>query len=38
MKKLSVGLPFRGQGKVQTRSWLLLLAVGLLLRWFGMKG
>ena len=30
MKKLSVGLPFRGQGKVQTRSWLLLLAVGLL--------
>ena len=30
MKKLSVGPPFRGQGKVQTRSWLLLLAVGLL--------
>ena len=30
MKKLSVGLPFRGQGKVQTKSWLLLLALGLL--------
>ena len=30
MKKLSVGLPFRGQGKVQTNSWLLLLALGLL--------
>lgn len=31
MKKLSVGLPFRGQGKVQTKSWLLLLALGLLI-------
>lgn len=30
MKKLSVGLPFCGQGKVQTKSWLLLLALGLL--------
>lgn len=30
MKKLSVGLPFRGQSKVQTKSWLLLLALGLL--------
>ena len=30
MKKLSVGLPFRGQGKGQTKSWLLLLALGLL--------
>lgn len=30
MKKLSVGLPFRGQDKVQTKSWLLLLALGLL--------
>lgn len=30
MKKLSVGLPSRGQGKVQTKSWLLLLALGLL--------
>ena len=30
MKKLSVGLPFRGQAKVQTKSWLLLLALGLL--------
>ena len=30
MKKLSVGLPFRGQGKVQTKTWLLLLALGLL--------
>ena len=30
MKKLSVGQPFRGQGKVQTKSWLLLLALGLL--------
>ena len=30
MKKLSVGLPVRGQGKVQTKSWLLLLALGLL--------
>ena len=29
MKKLSVGLPFRGQGKVQTIRWLLLLALGL---------
>lgn len=29
MKKLSVGLPFRGQGKGQTRSWLFLLAIGL---------
>ena len=27
MKKLSVGLPFRGQGKVQTKSWLLLLGL-----------
>ena len=33
MKKLSVGLPFRGQGKVQTKSWLLLLALGLLALW-----
>lgn len=30
MKKLSVGLPFRGQGRAQTRSWLFLLALGLL--------
>ena len=30
MKKLSVGLPVRGQGKVQTKRWLLLLALGLL--------
>ena len=30
MKKLSVGLPFRGQVKVHTKSWLLLLALGLL--------
>ena len=30
MKKLSVGLPSRGQGKVQTKSWLLLLGLGLL--------